>query len=158
MATSIEEIKFTAQDAKRTADAAYDLAKSVANHLASIGQNIEAMRLENSQQHRENGAIVREGFKEVHTRISTVKSTLDQNIRSVSVQLADLEKTIVTKASGLQFDIQAARNEAKEGDTTVSTEVQTKAFSATWKILIFLLILIAGLITLLTHGKLDFLG
>lgn len=158
MSTDVQAAMFTAQEARRSAESAADLAKSVAQHLGTISGSLEALRSENTAQHKENGKIVTDGLERVHARISTVKETMDTNIRSITTQLGDLEKNVITKAAALTLGIDQARSAAKDGDHEVKNEVKSKAFGFLWKFVVFLLVIIAGLIGYASHGTLNFGG
>lgn len=74
-----DEALGVAHDAKNLATRAMTKIETIEPHLATIVSNITEMRRENSEQHRENARQNSENFKEVHSRISTIKSTIDIN-------------------------------------------------------------------------------
>lgn len=65
-----------AHEAKNLAIRAMTQVEMMQPQLTNISSGIEAMRRENSDQHRENARINKEAFNEVHTRISSVKQDL----------------------------------------------------------------------------------
>lgn len=92
-----------AHEAHRLATKAVTMIEAVQPQLTAISRDISDMRRENTDQHRENVRRADENFKEVHTRISTVKTTMDSNrvIAAAEIKALDdkLSKDIKTQNS-----------------------------------------------------------
>lgn len=68
-----------AHAAEVKATQALTMVESIEPQLQSLVASVEGMRRENAEQHRENGRIVSDGFDKLHTRVSSVKTTIDEN-------------------------------------------------------------------------------
>lgn len=76
-----------AREAHTLATKAVTMVESLQPQLTVISRDIADMRRENTEQHRENVRRVDENFKDMHSRLSTVKVTIDNNRTAAAAEI-----------------------------------------------------------------------
>lgn len=77
-----------------SAEQAHAVAKEVSLHLQTLVVNMSDLRRENTEQHKENGVKMDTGFKDLHSRVSSVKTELSEVKTAV-----EINKVAATKAA-----------------------------------------------------------
>lgn len=131
----------TVNEAMAKAEEALSIAKAVGDHVGTIARGVEAMRGENTSQHAENGRKLEAGFeamrsdlKDVHGRLSTVKSTQDTNRAFNAEKFTEIEAKLVANAS------------AADGAKKTAERVSGKWDKVQNWMLVFLILLVLGLV------------
>lgn len=86
-----------AHEAKNMATRAMARIDALEPHLSTIAMNVEGLRRENADQHRENARLNKDNFDQVHTRISTVKQTIDQNRTASAIEIKAVDDKLTSK-------------------------------------------------------------
>ena len=96
-----EDALAVAHEAKHLATKALTMVDSIQPQLTSIAMSVEGMRRENADQHRENARLNSDNFKEVHTRISTIKTTIEANRTAAQKEIQDVDIKVAAKMDRL---------------------------------------------------------
>lgn len=86
-----------AHEAKTLATKAVTMVESLAPQIQELSRGIADMRRENGDQHRENGRIMSDGLEKLHSRISSVKSTIDTNRSTTAGEIKALDDKLTAR-------------------------------------------------------------